>query len=172
MALSGSQSNSGSLCHGSNRGSQLIINKLRDILNREKIYPCTFLALFLLTPATRAAIPLARRGVSKSMWLHLIAHKYRDITRCVNRATLIDQIQQARKTLEKLLTLLQSVPVARDRFVSHLYQSRREYRRTCETAGKSGKQIERCVISSFQIAESMGFKGDFRQWEGLLRVGE
>jgi hypothetical protein len=45
------------------------------------------------------------------------------------------------------------------------YQSRREYRRTCETAGKSGKQIERCVISSFQIAQSIGFQGDFRQWE-------
>jgi hypothetical protein len=47
------------------------------------------------------------------------------------------------------MTLLQSAPVERDRFVSHLYQSRRE--------------IERCVISSFQVAESMGFKGDFRQ---------
>ena len=47
-----------------------------------------------------------------------------------------------------------------------------EYRRTCETAGKSGKQIERCAISSFQIADSIGFKGDFRQWEDLLRVGE
>jgi hypothetical protein len=39
-------------------------------------------------------------------------------------------------------------------------------------AGKSGKQIERCVISSFQIADSMAFKGDFRQGEDLLRVGE
>jgi hypothetical protein len=34
----------------------------------------------------------------------------------------------------------------------------------------SGKQIERCVISTFQIAES-GFKGDFRQCEHLLRLG-
>ena len=42
----------------------------------------------------------------------------------------------------------------------------------CETAGKSGKQIERCVISTIQVAESMGFKGDFRQWEGLLRIAE
>ena len=94
--------------------------------------------------------------------------KYHDM----NRATLIDQIQQARGTLEKLLTLLQSAPAERDRFVSHLYQSRRTYRRTCETAGKSGKQIERCVIASFRIAESLGFKGEFRQWEQLLRVGE
>jgi hypothetical protein len=39
-------------------------------------------------------------------------------------------------------------------------------------AGKSGKQIERSVISTFQVAKSMGFKGEFRQWEHLLRVGE
>jgi hypothetical protein len=86
-----------------------------------------------------------------------------------NRAALIEQIQQARETLEKLL---QSAPVERDRFISHLYQARREYGRTCETAGKSGKQIERCVISTFQIAESIGFKVDFRQWEDLLRIGD
>ena len=90
----------------------------------------------------------------------------------MNQANLIDQIQEATKTLEKLLTSLQSAPVERDRFVSHLYQSRREYRRTCETVGKSGKQIERCVISSFQIAQSIGFQGDFRQLEGLLRIGD
>jgi hypothetical protein len=78
----------------------------------------------------------------------------------------------SRVSLEKLLALLQSAPVWRDRFVSHLYQARREYRRTCETAGKSGKQIERCVIASFQVAESMGFEGEFRQWEHLLRIGE
>jgi hypothetical protein len=39
-------------------------------------------------------------------------------------------------------------------------------------AGKSGNQIERCVISTFQIAQSMGFKGEFRQWEELLRIGD
>ena len=90
----------------------------------------------------------------------------------MNRAALIDQIQQATEALEKLLASLQSTPVERDRFVSHLYQSRREYRRTCETTGKSGKQIERCVIASFRIAERMGFNGDFRQWEELLRIGD
>jgi hypothetical protein len=39
-------------------------------------------------------------------------------------------------------------------------------------SGKSGKQIERSVISTFQVAESRGFKGDFRQWEALLRIGD
>jgi hypothetical protein len=94
--------------------------------------------------------------------------KYHDM----NRTVLIERIEEAREILEKLLALLQSAPLERDRFVSHLYQSQREYRRSCEMAGKSGKRIERCIISSFQIAESIGFKGDFRQWEGLLRVGE
>jgi hypothetical protein len=34
------------------------------------------------------------------------------------------------------------------------------------------RQIERCDISKFQIAESMGFKGEFRQWEHPLRIGD
>ncbi len=63
------------------------------------------------------------RGARSFKW-------YRDIIRCVNHAALIDQIQQARDTLE---------------------------RQTCETAGKSGKQIERCVMASFQVAESLGY---------------
>ena len=94
--------------------------------------------------------------------------KYHDM----NRATLIDRIEEAKMALERLLTLLKSAPPECDRFGSHLYQSRREYRQACETAGKSGKQIERCIISSFRVAESMGFKGDFRQWEHLLRIGD
>ena len=81
----------------------------------------------------------------------------------MNRAALVEQIPEARKTLEKLLTRFQSAPVERDRFVSHLYRARREHRRTRETAGKSGKQIERCVVASFRLAESMGFRGEFRQ---------
>ena len=58
-------------------------------------------------------------------------------------------------------------PVERDRFVFHLYQVREEYLRTCETAGKSGKQIERCVIANFRIAGRMAFESEFRQWEDL-----
>ena len=50
--------------------------------------------------------------------------------------------------------------------------NRREHRRRCETARKSGKQIEKCVIASFRVAESIGFKGEFRQWEHLLRIGD
>jgi hypothetical protein len=59
-----------------------------------------------------------------------------------------------------------------DGFAAHLYLSRREYRCACQRAGKGSKQIERCVISTFQVAESMGSKGEFRQWEHLLRIGD
>jgi hypothetical protein len=41
-----------------------------------------------------------------------------------------------------------------------LYPARRE----------GNEAIEREIISSFQVAEILGFKGDFRQWEHLLRI--
>jgi hypothetical protein len=63
-------------------------------------------------------------------------------------------------------------PAVRVGAVSHLYQSRQAYRLTCGSAGKSGKQIERCVIATFRIAESLGFKGDCRQWEDLQWIGD
>ena len=88
----------------------------------------------------------------------------------MNRETFVEKLTEIQQTVGQLLAQLQASQ--HDRFAAHLYRSRREYRSACERAGKSGKQIERCVISSFQVAESMGFKGDFRQWEHLLRVGD
>jgi hypothetical protein len=89
----------------------------------------------------------------------------------VNTRPLLDQLEETMASTEKLRLLLQSMLAERDRFAAHLYQSRREYRTASETAGKSGKRIERCVISTFQIAQSLGFRGDFRQWEHLLQIG-
>jgi hypothetical protein len=89
----------------------------------------------------------------------------------VNSRALLSQLEETMASTEKLRLLLQSMLAERDRFAAHLYQSRREYRSASETAGKSGKRIERCVISTFRIAESLGFRGDFRQWEHLLQVG-
>jgi hypothetical protein len=42
----------------------------------------------------------------------------------------------------------------------------------CAFRQPGGKQIERSVISTFQVAQSMGVKGDFRQWQELLRIGD
>jgi hypothetical protein len=84
----------------------------------------------------------------------------------MNRTAFIE----IQRTVEQLLAQLQSSE--HDAFAAHLYRSHREYRSACQRAGKSGKPIERCVISTFQVAESMGFKGDFRQWEHLLRIGD
>ena len=88
----------------------------------------------------------------------------------MHRETFIEKLTEVQRTVEELLAELQASE--HDKFAAHLYRSRREYRSVCQRAGKSGKQVERCVISRFQIAERIGFKGDFRQWEGLLRVGE
>ena len=82
----------------------------------------------------------------------------------------MEQIRSTQQTLEKLLALLEAN--GQDRFVSHLYGSRREYRSVCERAGKGGKQIERCVIATFRVAEGISFQGEFQQWEHLLRIGD
>jgi hypothetical protein len=58
----------------------------------------------------------------------------------------------------------------RDKFVAHLYQARKQYRLVCEGPNKGNKAIERNIIASYQIAQSLGFNGDFRQWEHLLRI--
>ena len=88
----------------------------------------------------------------------------------MNREMFIAKLTEVQQTVEQLLAQLQASE--HDKFAAHLYRSRREYRLVCERAGKKGgKQIERCVISTFQVAGSMGFKRDFRQWEDLLRIG-
>jgi hypothetical protein len=88
----------------------------------------------------------------------------------MHRETFIEKLTGIHQTIGQLLAQLQASE--HDEFAAHLYRSRREYRSVCQRAGKGGKQIERCLISTFQIAESMGFKGDFRQWEELLRIGD
>ena len=88
----------------------------------------------------------------------------------INRTAFIEKLTEVQRTVEQLLTQLQTSE--HDAFAAHLYQSRREYRSACDHSGKSGKQIERCLISTFKVAESMGFKGDYRQWEHLMRLGD
>ena len=88
----------------------------------------------------------------------------------MHRETFIEKLTEVQQTVEQLLAQLQATE--HDKFAAYLYRSRREYRSVCQRAGKSGKQIERCVISTFQVAERLGFKGDFRQWQELLRIGD
>jgi hypothetical protein len=88
----------------------------------------------------------------------------------MNRAAVIEQLKTTRQTLDKLLTLLESSEA--DKFVAHLYQARKHYRLICERPNKGNKAVEREVISSYQIAQSLGFNGDYRAWEHLLRIHE
>jgi hypothetical protein len=84
----------------------------------------------------------------------------------VNRAAVIEQVKQTQETLAKLLALLEAGEG--DKFAAHLYQSRRQYRRTSERPNKGNKAIEREVISSYQVAQSLGFNGDYRAWEHFV----
>ena len=88
----------------------------------------------------------------------------------MHRETLIAKISEIQRTAEQLLVQLQASEY--DAFAAHLYRARREYRSTCDSSGKSGKPIERCLISTYKVAESMGFKGEFRQWQRLLRIDD
>jgi hypothetical protein len=88
----------------------------------------------------------------------------------VNRAGVIEQLKQTQEILAKLLALLEAGEA--DKFAAHLYQSRRQYRRTSERPNKGNKAIEREILSSYQVAQSLGFNGDFRAWEHLLRIHE
>jgi hypothetical protein len=72
--------------------------------------------------------------------------------------------------LSRLLTLLESSEA--DKFVAHLYQARKQYRLVCERPNQGNKAIERQMIASYQVAQSLGFNGDFRAWEHLLRLHE
>jgi uncharacterized protein YhaN len=88
----------------------------------------------------------------------------------MNRATFIEKLNEVQRNVQQLLDQLQASEA--DKFVAHLYQARKQYRRTCERPNKGNKAIEREVISSFQVAESLGFRGDFHAWEHLLRIRE
>ena len=88
----------------------------------------------------------------------------------MHRAAVIEQIRTTQETLNKLLAHLQSSEA--DKFVAHLYQARKQYRLVCERPNKGNKAIERNIIASYQIAQSLGFQGDFRAWEHLLRIHE
>ena len=88
----------------------------------------------------------------------------------MNRATVIEQLKVTQETLSKLLALLESSEA--DKFVAHLYQARKQYRLVCERPNKGNKAVEREVLASFQLAQRVGFMGDFRAWEHLLRLHE
>ena len=100
----------------------------------------------------------------------MISDGDRDVTRVMNRAAVIEQIRATQEMLNKLLALLESSEA--DKLITHLYQARKQYRLVCERPNKGNKAIEREVISSYQVAQSLGFQGDFRAWEHLLRIHE
>ena len=79
----------------------------------------------------------------------------------MNGATFIEKLSEVKRTVEQLLAQLQ--PSEHDKFVAHLYQSRKQYRLVCERPNTRDEALdEREVISSYQLAQSLGFNVDFR----------
>ena len=87
----------------------------------------------------------------------------------MNRATFIGKLTEVQRTLEQLLAQLQSNEA--DKFVAHLYQARNSTA-SCAIARTREQGHRREVIATYQVAQSLGFKGDFRAWEHLLRIHE
>ena len=79
-----------------------------------------------------------------------------------------ERLKATGETINKLLALLESSEA--DKFVAHLYQARRHFRHISERPGKGNKALERAVLSTYQLAQSLGFNGDYRAWEHLLRI--
>jgi hypothetical protein len=88
----------------------------------------------------------------------------------MNRATFIETLAEVQRNVQQLLDQLQASEA--DKFVGRLYHARRQYPLVCERPNKGNKAIEREIISSYQVAQSLGFNGDYRAWEHLLRISE
>ena len=75
-----------------------------------------------------------------------------------NRCRRLNVLQSAIRQPRRLLPMLVEIQGFLSLLGRRGSRSRRKYGSACQRAGKSSKQIERCVISTFQVAESMGFK--------------
>jgi hypothetical protein len=89
----------------------------------------------------------------------------------MNLATFIEKLTEVQQTVAQLLAQLQT---SEDRQVRGApLPSTKAVSTSLRAAQQGNKAIEREVIASFQAAESLGFMGDFRQWEEhLLRIHE
>ena len=76
--------------------------------------------------------------------------------------TFIAKFTEIQQNVEQLLAQLQASE--HDKFAAHLYRS------ACQRAGKSGKQIKRCVIASTTLRKSMPRKAN-RRWQELFPGG-
>src|SRR5262245_16408375 len=77
----------------------------------------------------------------------------------INCVTFIDELTEVQQTVAQLLAQLRASEAKK--LIIHLYQARKQYRLVCERPNKGNTAIQREIISSYQVAQSLGFKGDF-----------
>jgi hypothetical protein len=85
----------------------------------------------------------------------------------MKRAAVIEQLKQTQDNLAKLLAL--SKP-ARQTSLPRTFINPAD--NTAAPANKGNKAVEQTVLSTYQVAQSLGFNGHFRAWEHLLRIHE
>jgi hypothetical protein len=74
----------------------------------------------------------------------------------MNGATFIEELSEVQQTVAQLLAQLRASEAKK--LIMHLYQARKQYRLVCERPNKGNTAIEREMISSYQLAQSLGFK--------------
>jgi hypothetical protein len=81
----------------------------------------------------------------------------------MNRAAVIEQLKQTQEMLARLLALLEAgEETSSQRIFTNPVANTAAL---CERPNKGNKAVERTIIASYQIAQSLGFNGDFRAWE-------
>jgi hypothetical protein len=75
----------------------------------------------------------------------------------MNRAVFNEKLTDVQRNVEQLLAQLQATE--HDKFVAHLYQARKQYRLVCERPNKGTKAVEREVIASYRIAQTLDSRG-------------
>ncbi len=81
-------------------------------------------------------------------------------------STLKDSLERLTAVVQEVQAVLDSMRAEHDALASHIYTSRRDYRKMQDT--KSGKRRAVAARLSWQTACELGFRGTVSEWERLL----
>lgn len=85
----------------------------------------------------------------------------------MNRNRLLERLAETSDAVERLREELQQIEKGRDDFAVFLFNSRKEFRRSVEMSGKSGRRIKETQKTTYEGALKYGFNGG---WDGWLKL--
>jgi hypothetical protein len=86
----------------------------------------------------------------------------------MNLDDIIARIDAMQAELSAVRAEVQKARELRDPLAAHIYTSRRDSPRVQASAGKSGKNIESFLRTSYQQAVRLGYTSNFQTWLDLL----